>query len=91
MRSGDIGRWSRCCADAREARWEVEDLISAFARFLLASFANGRFIADVTHTTTQGMHQAASGFRKNPHYRKGYENQSKFLISIHYLLFQSAE
>jgi len=37
------------------------------------------------------MHQAASGFRKNPHYRKGYENQSKFLISIHYLLFQSAE
>ncbi len=63
----------------RRRTWEVEDLIAAFASFLLAIFANGRFIADVTHTTTQGKHQAARGFRKNPHYRKGYENQSKFL------------
>ncbi len=51
----------------------------AFLGFLLAIFPNGRIIADVTHTTTQGKKQAARGFRKNPHYRKGYQNQSKFL------------
>jgi hypothetical protein len=79
MRSGGIGRWSRFCGDTREARWQVEDLIAAFAEFLLTIFANGRFIADVTHTTTQGKKQAARSFRKNPHYRKGYENQSTFL------------
>ena len=31
----------------RRRTWEVEDLIAAFAGFLLATFANGRFIADV--------------------------------------------
>jgi hypothetical protein len=63
----------------RRRSWQVEALITAFAKFLFATFASGRFIADVTHTTTQGKHQAARGFRKNPHYHKGYENQSKFL------------
>ena len=38
-----------------------------------------RIIGDATHTTTQGKKQAARGFRPNPHYRKGYHNQSKFL------------
>lgn len=63
----------------RRRTWNVEDLMAAFAEFLLRLFPDGYFIADVTHTTTQGKHQAARGFRKNPHYRKGYQNQSKYL------------
>jgi hypothetical protein len=63
----------------RRRSWQVEDLIAAFLGFLLARFPNGRIIADVTHTTTQGKKQAARGFRRNPHYKKGYQNQSKFL------------
>lgn len=63
----------------RRRTWQVEDLMTAFAEFLLAIFPHGRFIADGTHTTTQGKHQAARRYRKNPHFRKGYENQSKFL------------
>ena len=61
---------------------EVEDLIAPFARFLLATFCylyQRTLHCRRTHTTTQGKHKAAPGFRKNPHYRKGYENQSKFL------------
>lgn len=63
----------------RRRSWQAHDLIAAFLGFLLAIFPNGRIIADVTHTTTQGKKQAARGFRKNPHYKKGYQNQSKFL------------
>jgi len=65
----------------RRRAWQVEDLIAAFLHFLLATVAHGRMriIGDGTHTTTQGKKQAARGFRPNPHYRKGYQNQSKFL------------
>ncbi|MBD1210262.1 MAG: hypothetical protein H9535_17670 [Ignavibacteria bacterium] len=57
--------------------WEVEDLI---APFIFASYLYQRTLhCRRTHTTTQDKHKAAPGFRKNPHYRKGYENQSKFL------------
>jgi hypothetical protein len=63
----------------RRRLWQVEDLITAFLKFLLAIFPHGRIIADVTHTTTQGKKQANRSFRRNPHYTKGYQNQSKFL------------
>jgi len=63
----------------RRRSWKVEDLITAFFHFLWAIFPNGRVVADVTHTTTQGKKQANRSFRPNPHYKKGYQNQSKFL------------
>lgn len=63
----------------RRRSWQVEDLIAAFLGFLLTVFPHGRIIADVTHTTTQGKKQANRRFRPNPHYKKGYQNQSKFL------------
>ncbi|TAE20578.1 MAG: hypothetical protein EAZ92_17820 [Candidatus Kapaibacterium sp.] len=77
----------------RRRTWQVEDLLAAFAGFLLAQFPDGSFIADVTHTTTQGKHQAARSFRKNPHYRKGYQKQSKYLAGndILSLAFVSTE
>ena len=80
----------------RRRSWQVEDLIAAFLGFLLRIFPQGRIIADVTHTTTQGKKQAARGFRKNPHYQKGYQNQSKFLagndiLSIALLVDERAE
>lgn len=80
----------------RRRSWQVEDLIAAFLGFLLRIFPQGRIIADVTHTTTQGKKQAARGFRKNPHYQRGYQNQSKFLagndiLSIALLVDERAE
>ena len=70
---------SASCPSLSARFLEVGDLIAVFAGFLLATFTNGRLIADVTHTTTQGKHRAALGFRKNQHYHKGYRDQSKFL------------
>lgn len=59
--------------------WSTEDLIVLFLRFLRRIFPNGYLLADVTHTTTQGLRQQARHFRPNPHYRKHQQNQSKFL------------
>jgi hypothetical protein len=76
-----VGRYWSLEQVLRRRVWQVEDLIAAFVSFLLANVAHGglRFIADATHTTTQGKKQEARSFRPNPHYRKGYQNQSKFL------------
>ncbi|TAE20935.1 MAG: hypothetical protein EAZ92_17530 [Candidatus Kapaibacterium sp.] len=82
----------------RRRQWQVEDLIAAFVSFLLSNVVHGRFcfIADGTHTTTQGKKQEARGFRPNPHYRKGYQNQSKFLagndiLSLSLLMDEATE
>jgi hypothetical protein len=59
-------------------RWDCQQLIILFLRFLIERLPDGFLLADVTHTTTQGRHQQARHLRPNPHYRKNYQNQSKF-------------
>ena len=59
-------------------RWEPQQLIILFLRFLVERLPDGMLLADVTHTTTQGRKQQGRHLRPNPHYRKRNQNQSKF-------------
>jgi hypothetical protein len=85
--------WSLPKSLARR-RWEPQQLIILFLRFLLEHLpesASGYLLADVTHTTTQGRKQQARHLRPNPHYRKKNQNQSKFwagnsALSLAYVL-----
>lgn len=70
--------WSFCKFFSRR-RWSVIDLMKSFLVVLLQEFSDYRIIVDATPTTTQGRRQQWRHYRPNSHYRKGYENQSKFL------------
>jgi hypothetical protein len=70
--------WSLPALLARR-RWNCQELIVLFLRFVLEKLPGGYLLADVTHTVTQGRHQQGRHFRPNPKYRKHQQNQSKFL------------
>ncbi len=84
LASVDISRtkvsryWSLCKFFSRR-QWSVLDLMKSFLVVLLQEFNDYRIIVDATPTTTQGGRQQWRHYRPNSHYRKGYENQSKFL------------
>jgi len=71
------GYWSLPKMLARR-RWDCQQLIVLFLRFLIERLPDGMLLADVTHTTTQGRKQQGRHLRPNPHYRKCNQNQSKF-------------
>jgi len=70
--------WSLCKFFSRSG-WQSTDLMNCFLAALQREFDTCRIIIDATSTTTQGRRQAWRHYRRNPHYTKSCDNQSKWL------------
>jgi hypothetical protein len=74
-----VGRYWSFCKFFSRRQWSVVDLMKSFLTVLLREFSDYRLIVDATPTTTQGRQQQWRHYRRNPHYKKCYDNQSKWL------------
>jgi len=76
---GVIARYWSLPKSLARRRWDSTTLITLWLRFLMGQLPDGWLLADLTHTTAQGRKQQDRHYRPNPKYRKGQQNQSKFL------------
>lgn len=72
-------RYSSFCKFFSRRRWNVIKVMNCFLTMLLMEFSDFRIVIDATSTTTQGRKQDWRHYRLNSHYRRSYDNQSKYL------------